>query len=441
MRDARRTALCLSLFASLSSCGGAASLRAAEQGRIEGLAPLVDADVKRGAFDTTDAHELARAVARDMVAHAQGPEGAELVRGFVSCARPIDDALERRAEGGGPVAAAAVLVRVSARLAFSDEDYVPWAKARPGELGAEFRAVGARVLTTRAHGALRRKLFSDGEQEVRVAALTAAGIAADPADVEPLLESARLDPYPLARTLAIRAVGAIGGERVVIALKDLWARADEPSREAIADAWGSPRARAVGGLRELSWAVETQRGPAAIAAASAITRGKAPDPVMDAATAVLARAIDEGSSRERIFAIQVAKLSSPSVREAVGRASSASDEDVMIAAASRRLGAAPEEGSTSASERRALVERLLAVARSDHKLPALLAKSALARAKVREVLPLLDRDAHGADAQARKGAGMALIALGELPRAAVVAADADPRVRASVSCALIRAEP
>jgi HEAT repeats len=439
MRDARRTAL-LVLFASLSSCGGAASIRAASLGRIEGLARLVDADVKRGAFDNDDAHELARAVARDMVAHAEGPDGAELVRGFGSCARPIDEALERRAEGGGPVAAAAVLVRVSARLAFSDEDYVPWAKARPGELGAEFRAVGARVLTTKQHGALRRRLFSDGEQEVRVAALTAAGIAADPADMEPLLEAARLDPYPLARTLSIRAAGVIGGERAVIGLKDLWAQADEPAREAIADAWGSPRARPVGGLRELSWAVDTQRGPAAIAAAAALTRGASGDLAEDAATAVLARAIFEGSSRERIFAIRVARLSSPSVREAVARAAVASDEEVMIAAASRLLGATAKEGAASAAERPALVQRLLGVARSDHKVPALLAKSALAQAGAREVLPLLDRDAHGADAQARKAAGIALIALGELPRAAVVAADVDPRVRASVSCALIRAE-
>jgi hypothetical protein len=437
MRKARLAAL--ALFTALSHCGTTASLRAVEQGRITDLSKIVDAEVKRGDFQDDDAIALARAIARNVVDHAEGPLGAARIHELQSCARHIDDALERRAEGGGPVAAAAVMVRLEAGLGSDAEDFIPWAKAAPGELSADFRAVGARALVTKDLGKLRRKLFSDGDQEVRRAALTAAARAADPADTEALLDAARLDPYPLARHQAIRAAGVIGGERIVLALKDVWALADNPAREAIASAWASPRSIAAGGRRELTWAMDTQRGAPAIAAAYALVRTGGDGAA--AATAVLARVIETGVPRERIFAITVAPLSSPAVRAALLKASRDPEEEVAIAALARRLTFPPEQGGAPRTERPALIQKLLAVAKSDHKIPALLAKGELARAGAREVLPLLDRDAHGTDAQARKGAGMALVTLGELPRAAVVAADADPRVRVPVTCAILVAAP
>src|SRR5262249_61069825 len=102
--------------------------------------------------------------------------------------------------------------------------------------------------------ARRRRLTRGAAEQVRLRPLRAAREAADPADAGAVLEAARLDPYPLARTAAIRAAGAIGGQAVVLALKDLWAPADSWARQAIADAWSAPRSLDPGGRRELLWA-------------------------------------------------------------------------------------------------------------------------------------------------------------------------------------------
>jgi len=68
-------------------------MQAAEAGRYEGLRATVAADVQQGRFNGRDALLLARAVARGEVERAQGDEGAQRIRGFVSCASEIDGAL------------------------------------------------------------------------------------------------------------------------------------------------------------------------------------------------------------------------------------------------------------------------------------------------------------------------------------------------------------
>jgi hypothetical protein len=115
------------------------------------------------------------------------------------------------------------------------------------------------------------------------------------------------------------------------------------------------------------------------------------------------------------------------------------DEDVALAATIRRLDTAYEAAAGGASpiERPALIAKLLATASSGDKMRGLVARNALARLGVRELLPLLDKEASSPDAQARKAAGTAFVALGELPRAAVLAADADARVRDGVACSLL----
>lgn len=425
----------LALFTALCHCGGYATIRAAEEGQIVGLSARVDADVKRGAMGKLDAFTLARTMAQNEVDHARGALGSERIHQLQSCARHIEEALERRSEGADPSAAAAVMVRLEAGLIPVPEDFVPWAMTAPGELMAEYREVGARVLMKPEQGALRRKLFTDGDQAVRLAALTAAAVAADPADIDALLEAARLDPYPLARTKAIRAAGAIGGERVVLALKDLWASADEPARQAITDAWAMPHAIRVGGRRELAWAADTQRGSPAIAAAFALVRsGGAGDAV---ALAVLERAILSGLPRERIFALQVAPISAPSIRAAILKAEADPDQEIAFIAAAHRFVMPKDQGGATDAERPLLLKKLL-MAALEKGNRAYLAKSALARGGAKEVLPLLDRDIRSADPQARKSAGLALVELGELPRAAVAAVDIDPRVRVPVSCAILR---
>jgi HEAT repeats len=428
----------------LCQCGGSASLRAAEAGRLAGLSAAVAAEVKRGELDADEAVELARAVLRSDVAVAAGDEGASRIRGLTGCARPLDGALEHRAERGDDAAAAAAMVRLEAGLS-PREDFVRWASEAPGGPRAAFRPVGARALSGEADGELRRKLFLDGDQAVRLAALRAAEHAASPSDTDAVLEAARVDPFPMARTIAVRAAGAIGGERIVLALKDLWVTADPTLRQAIADAWGTPASLDAGGRRELSWVADTQGGSPAIAAAYALLRASnratpiPTGPGVEGALGVIERAMKSGVTHERTFAITIAPLSVPPLQKAVIEASSDPDEEVALAAISRRLDTAFIQGGASRTDRPALITKLLKAASSSDKMRALVARNALARAGAREVLPLLDKDATSADAQARKAAGTAFVALGELPRAAVLAVDADARVRDGVACSLLSA--
>jgi hypothetical protein len=334
------------------------------------------------------------------------------------------------------------MVRLEAGLS-PREDFLHWASEAPGGKRAAFRAVGARALWGSEDGELRRKLFLDGDQAVRLAALRAAERAASAADTDALLDAARVDPFPMARTVAVRAAGAIGGERIVLALKDLWAAADPTLRQAIADAWGTPASIDAGGRRELSWAADTQGGAPAIAAAYALVRAAnhaAPIPagpgVADA-LGVIERAMKSGVTHERTFAITIAPLSVPALQKAVIEASNDTDEEVALAAVSRRLDTTFLQGGASAADRPAPIATLLTAASSGEKMRGLVARNTLARAGAREVLPLLDKEASSSDAQARKAAGTAFVALGELPRAAVLAADADARVRDGVACSLL----
>jgi hypothetical protein len=426
----------------LCQCGGSASLRAAKAGSFTGLSALVAAEVKRGELDADEAVDLARAILRRDVAAAVGDEGATRIRGLAACARPLDGALERRAESADAVAAAAAMVRLEANLS-PREDFVRWASEAPGGPRAAFRPVGAVALWGAEDGALRRRLFLDGDQAVRLGALRASQRAAFADDTEALLEAARLDPYPMARIQAVRAAGVIGGARVVLALKDRWASADTALREAIADAWGMPASLDVGGRRELSWAADTQGGAPAIAAAYALVRAGShalpipTGPGVEGALGVIERAVKSGVARERIFAIAIAPLTVPPLQKAVIEASTDTDEEVALAAVSRRLDTDFLHGGAPAADRPALIAKLLTAATSGEKMRRLVARSALARAGARAVLPLLEEDATSADAQTRKSAGTAFIALGELPRAAVLAADADARVRDGVACALL----
>lgn len=426
----------------LCQCGGSASLRAASAGRFTGLSAVVAAEVKRGELDAGDAADLARAVLRRDIAVASGDEGATRIRGLAGCARSLDSALSRRAESADAVAAAAAMVRLEANLA-PREDFVHWASEAPGGPRAAFRPVGAVALWGAEDGALRRKLFLDGDQAVRLGALRASQRAAFADDTDALLEVARLDPYPMARIQAVRAAGAIGGARVVLALRDRWATADTALREAIADAWGMPASLDEGGRRELSWAADTQGGAPAIAAAYALVRAGnhalpiPTGPGVEGALGVIERAVKSGVTRERIFALTIAPLTVPPLHKAVIEASSDTDEEVALAAVARRLDTDFLHGGASAADRPALIARLLKAASSGDKMRGLVARSALARAGAREVLPLLDKDALSADAQTRKAAGTAFVALGELPRAAVLAADADARVRDGVACSLL----
>ncbi|WP_437997239.1 hypothetical protein WMF26_41305 [Sorangium sp. So ce185] len=424
-------------LAAVVGCASSASMRAAEAGRFDELRRALHDELRRGALDSDDARAIARAVAEGEIARATPPSGIDLLRELRTCARPLEDALAERAAGSDAVATAAAMILLEAGLTEPERAKLyanDAAAGRSPDKNAALRALEARAFVAAEDGAARRARMLDGDQEVRVSALRAAIAAADPSDRGALLEAARLDPYPLARTLAIRAAGALGGREVVLALRDLWTLSDEPGREAIAEAWAAPRAIDAGGRAQLLWAISTQRGAPAIAAARGLVRAGGDG--AGEAVAVLISAIRTSQTRDRVYAILSAPLEDASVRAALLEARADPDDAVAFAVHARHVDAPPH--LIAARERTAATAWLTKLA-TGTSTRAVLARGVLARAGVRSVVPLLERDLQSREIPVREAAGVGLVDLGEIPRAAPLVADADPRVRSAVACAILTA--
>lgn len=417
----------------LSGCATLPAVRAAEAGQFEGLRASLAADVAAGRLSLGDAVSFARAVASGEIARAKGVEGAQRIKSFTSCAREVDSALDDRSDTHDDLGAVAAMVRVDAGIT-SPGRFSRWARTAPTAPEAAWRALGARSLTSDDDGKLRRKMIADPDEEVRRAALRAAFEADDPDDVEAVIEAARVDPSPAARAAAIRAAGGIGGERAVLALKDIWARADDTVRAQIVDAWATNRAFKSGGRRELVWVMDNHHGAPALAAALVLAGAGGEGSVE--AQGVLERLVKEGSTAARVHAIEAAPLSFPGIRAAVLKAESDHDDAVAVAAMVRRF-EAPRDlgGPADAKAREDLAARLLKSADAG----SVAARGALARAHDVRLRPMLERDGAAKEGKLRAQAGTALAVLGDLRLAAVVAADPEPAVRATVSCAILRA--
>jgi hypothetical protein len=416
-----------------AGCAANPRIRAAESGHYEGLREQLTADVQRGRLAPGDAVGFAKAVAAGEIERAEGPLGAQSLRDMVSCAKQVDAALDRRVGKRDALSPLAALVRVDGGAASADS-WSSFAKLPPGDERAGFRALGARSLTGSGDGELRRALIADPDEDVRRSALQAALSAGDPDDLEAILEAARVDPSPEARLLAIRAAGGLGSERAVLALRDIWQRADAPVREAVVDAWTTRNAFNSGGRRELMFVVDRNKGRPAVRAAATLVKAGGEGSVE--ALGFLEHAVKEGPTDARTYAIELAPLSLPTLREAMRKAEGDSDEAVATAAMVRRF----ESGHADGPARAELGEKLLKVADNEKPGPGWLsAVGALARAHDARVLPALEREGAAKDKTARIQAGVALALLGDMPHAAIVAADAEPRVRVMVSCAMLRA--
>ncbi len=411
-------------------CATSPALRAAEDGHFDGLRATLAIDLAQGRLGSGEAARLAHAIAKGEIARASGDPGLQRLHELSGCAAEVAGPLGDRAEKRDSFGAAAALVLLDAGVA-SPGSYSRWAHTPADAPEAAWRALGARSLVSGSDGDLRRRLIADPDQEVRRSALHASLEAGDPADTEAVLEAAQLDPSPAAREQAIRAAGAIGGERVVIALKDLWPRADTPTREAIVGAWAAERSFPSGGHRELAWVVSTQRGLPAVLAADTLVRSGGEGAGEAAGT--LERAIKDGSTADRIRTIELVPLAAPSLRDAVLAAAADPDEAVAAAAMARAL-AAPADPRV---DRGAIITKLLLLAAGTG-LGSATAREALAAAHEPQVVQILERNGAADDAKTRAQAGSALATFGDLGRAALVATDREPSVRTSVACAILR---
>lgn len=380
-------------------------------------------DQRKGRLDASAAHDLAKTVAERELEVATGSEAVQRVQQVSLCARSLEDALEDRLDKSDRAAPLAAMALLQARLGDPD-DWRSYATAQdPG-----WRAVGTRTLTREQDGKLRRERMLDPDEDVRLAAVRAAEVAADPSDRPVLLDCMRHDPFPLVRVTATRALAQQPAPEVVLALRDAWSQASAPLRQAIVAAWSFPGMLEQGGLRELRWAAESTEGTASIIAGGILTRlgGE----VQGSGTAALLKAISVGTPQDRALAIAMAPLGNEQVFRAVQDASVEAEPKVRVAALSKLL-------SEPRTRARAL-EQLRAVAASG-KPGAEEATDVLARAGDASVVPLLSKRAASPQAAERLRVADAWIAMGEFGRAAFFLADADARVRTGTACRILAA--
>lgn len=410
-----------SFVVALLGCGSSTLLETALHGDLRALKRELSAERRNGNLDEERTLELARAVAGRELRSASGPEAPARVRQTSTCGAALIPELEDRAERADDAAAEAT--RVLLELGRRDRSQI--VRRFHEASSSRWRAVAARAAKGQQLGAQRRRFLVDPDEHVRQAAFYAAWESADPADLEIVLESARVEPDPLSRSTATRTAGAIGGSRAVFALRDLWARADPIERVAIVDAWSQPKALASGGRAQLLWVVEAESGLPALAAADALVRSGGPG--SDVAVARLVQAVRDGTARERVLALQRLPRSAITP-ELLDKAQTNADGAVKVAALARaaELPERRDKARTSLHE--------LARGKSD---AAELARSALAFLGDERVVPQLQTQLSSSRASERRAAALNLVAMGKFVQAASALADDEPLVRLQTACSML----
>ncbi|HVR20322.1 MAG TPA: hypothetical protein VMS65_11515 [Polyangiaceae bacterium] len=404
----------------LAACATTGAVESALHGDLSTLRTRLAEEKRRGDLDQGRVTEIAHAVAAREIYAGSGRAAARRIHSLRGCSKPLlgdlDERAERLDEGG---AEATLVLLASGRLRHAGlvERY---AEADSGA----WRAVAARAATTGEYFALRRKYFADSDERVRRAALEAANEAPAVLDFDGLMEAARLDPDPMARSLAVRAVGRLGGERAARGLRDLWELAEADVRMSILDAFAAKATFTTGGREALLREAEAGRGVTAVAAVGELLRVDAG--YRETAVALLVRALDDGDSDEKRLAVLLAPLDHPSVVAALKK-TGAADPDVRVAAL-EQLAALPAERSRARDELRKLAKNSTA---SES------ANGALARLGDASVAPKFRADLASKNELRREAAGRALLALGDYSSAAKLLGDGSADVRVRTACTIL----
>lgn len=393
-----------------------------------------------GMLDRALVERVARATVVHDLGAAEPKDAVRLVDLLSPCGNSFSKELGERAAADDDAAAGAT------RVLLENGELTPSAViARAGRRsGDAWRAALARALVRPGWGKRRRAFIGDVDERVRRGALHAAAIAKDPDDLSALVEASRLDPDGQSRRLALVAIGALGGARVALTLRDHWAAADSDTRLAIVDAWAAPRVYSAGGLRELVWAAETHASREGIAAAATLAKVQASDAratkeTMSQSSSVdprelgrvlIARFIAEGSALERTYAMERADPTEPLAREALEKAAGDEDEDeaLRVAALARlmQIGALREK---SLEPLRALGKQKDDVGRA--------ARAALVKAGDSSVATLLQAELSDKKEEIRATAAEQLVELGQESVAAAALADESAEVRVRTACAMV----
>jgi HEAT repeat protein len=280
----------------------------------------------------------------------------------------------------------------------------------------------------------------DADPRVRRQAARAARDAKDTADAFALAEMARVDPEPIVRSEAVRAMARLPPDAALVnRLSDLWTAGDDELREDIAMAWASPGIFEAGGRDALRVVLASGKDASGVMEAAAAVSLVAPGDkaLWDEASGAILRGIEEGSRRTRLHAIAVVRLPSDGeTRAALDKAAKDADAEVKIAALSRLLELPDARAAAGASLLSIATE---SPATEDRAGVAAHARFALASAGDARVLPAVSADLRSPDPYTKLAAATALAALGRSAKAAPLLADSDPMVRTRAACTLLMA--
>jgi len=413
----------------LGDCALKPPARTALQGDLPSLKRDIASAQRAGKLDHGAVVDLARALGEREVMSAQGSDGAERMRTLRGCARPLASVIERRAEADDDVAAELTLILLEQRGA----DRVALMKRYANASNPGFRAVAARAAVRPVDSDVRRRFFTDPDERVRRAALAAARDAHQAEELDALLEAARLDPDPQSQSLAAHAAGAIGGERAVLALKDLWVQADDQLRIAIVDGWAEKLSFTTGGQRELVAAADAHAGLASVSAAYALVRMGSE---FNASNARLRRSMLEGTDDEKRLALSVAPINTENEAALLEVSKSASPE--LRVAALARLTSVPDQRSDAVHALRGFANTQ---ARSEADARARgAALTALAETGDTTVEPTLVSGLSAKDRETRRRSAYGLTSLGAYSAAAPALADDDVSLRTDLACSILARE-
>jgi hypothetical protein len=413
-----RTVLSLALIA--AACATTGAVESALHADLATLRQKLAEEKRNGELDQGRVTRIAHAVAAREIYSGTGRAGARRIHSLRACSKPLLDEFDERAERLDEGGAEATLVLLASGRLSRASLVERYAEADSGA----WRAVAARAATHPEVFALRRRYFLDPDERVRRAAFEAANEAPTALDEPALLEAGRLDPDPMSRSLAIRGVGALGGERAARALRDLWERAEEDVRLAILGAYATKATYVSGGREALLREAESGHGVSAVAATGELMRVE--PGYRETAVALFVRTLGDGDSEERHLAVLLAPLEHPSVVTALKKIGEG-DPTVRVAAFERL--------ATLPKERAAALGELKKLAKSSTASEA--AHAALARAGDPSVAPKFRGDVASKDELRREAAGRALVALGDYANAATLLGDGSADVRVATACTIL----
>lgn len=399
----------------LAACTSAPA-RTALQGDLPALKASIAQAEQQNRLGSSDAKALAGAVLERELGSLAATD--DTFPDVARCARRIRPALEGVASSSSEYSAPAALALIDAGFSAPRTPRADGA----GQAVRARQAVGARA------GSRRRAFLLNGDASVRRAALSAALVSLDPADIPALGEAARLDPDPEARALAIRALGRIGSVAAVLALNDVFASAAPAERREVALAWSGPASFAAGGRARLEDLAQGS-GEASLIGALVLLQ-RAPDSAL--ASAALVRAIAGEPLATRLLAIEAAPWSDGAARAAIATARKHQDPTTRVLALWRFAVAGELDAEGTGALEQLGTDGVTPVGA--------VARAALARAGQAGVKAALRADLAARPAERRTLAALSLLELGDWAGAARALGDDSPRVRRAVACHML-AEP